>query len=79
MVIGFTGSIQWIRMQGNGVMGKAMVLEYKLAPMEAVILGKFKCGVKHGLGCYQFWPSPLNIDEDEDSILNGDGEEGEIF
>lgn len=35
--MGFIGSIQGTLMQGNGVMGRAMVWEFRLAPMVAVI------------------------------------------
>lgn len=37
MGMGLIGSIQGIPMQGNGVMARVMVSEFKLAPMVAVI------------------------------------------
>ena len=48
-VMGFIGSIQGIAMLGSGVMGRAMVLECRVALMGAVMLGNSSVGLSTGL------------------------------
>ena len=49
MVMGFIGSIQGIVMQGSGIMGRATVLECRLALMGVVMLGNLSVGLSMGL------------------------------